>query len=208
MAAEEGHIDRKQVGEGRNEGVSPSRRLHRHRHRVVDEQGDGRHLGNCRAEIVPGHHVGPTSPGVDHHHFPVGEGDEGEHQQQREGDGQDEGERGDPHDAHQLDQHLLGPVGRRGDGVGRQDTQGHEGPQPLVGELLADQGPAQEDLFYLVAQQFGQLRGDRYGATGLRFRTCPRDAHWRLCRPLVPGTVTGAPSLRAPAHQERAAGRA
>ncbi len=73
--------------ERRRQRVGPGGDLDRDGDRVVDEQRDGGHLCDSRAEVVPGNHVRAARSGVDHHHFSIGEGDEDEHQQQGERDG-------------------------------------------------------------------------------------------------------------------------
>ena len=71
------------------------RTLDRDRHGVVDEQRDGRDLGDLRPEVVARHDVGAAGRRVVLDDVHVAGGDEEEHADDDEHDRHDERERGD-----------------------------------------------------------------------------------------------------------------
>ena len=66
----------RQRREGRQDRGPARRGLHRDRDHVVDHQRDRGHLGDPRAEVLPGHHVRAARPGVHRHHLAVGQHDQ------------------------------------------------------------------------------------------------------------------------------------
>ena len=112
-----GHADGDVVGkqgrEGRYQSVGAGRRLHGYGHGVIDQQCDSRDLGDDGPEILSCNDVRTAGPRIDHHHLAVRERDEEQHEQQGERDRYNQREGGQADVGHQLDEHLLGPVGRR-----------------------------------------------------------------------------------------------
>jgi hypothetical protein len=137
-----------------------SRDLHRDRDRVVDEQRDRRDLRHPRPEVLARHHVGPARPGVDGDDLSVGEHDERDAGEDDQRHRQDQRERRNADNGHELDQHLLSPVGGRGDAVGGEHAERQRLGQLLLGDLLVDQGRPEELALELVPEGLCQRGGD------------------------------------------------
>ena len=85
-----------------------------HREQHHDEGGIGpARLGDPRAEILPGHHVGAARPGVHRHHLAVRQHDQHDAEQDEQGHRQHQREGGQAEEREQRAQDLLGAVGRR-----------------------------------------------------------------------------------------------
>ncbi len=149
-AQQQDHADRDRLGvraqhrERRDHGRGARRRLHRDGDYVVDQQRDRRDLGDPRAEVLPRHHVGAARPDVHHHDLAVGQHHERHDEQDDQGHRQDQRERRQPGQRQQRDEDFLGAVGRGGDAVRRQHAERERVGQPLLGELLVDQRPAEQ----------------------------------------------------------------
>ena len=145
--------------ERRGQGVRACGHRHRHREHVVGEE---RHPGDLRgqeAKVVPGDHVGAARRRVGLDRLPVGQDQEGQHDEQRGRDGNDEAEGRQPHRRDQDPQDLLGGVGGRGQVVGGEDGQSRRLPQPFVDELVRPEGWAEKPVLEPVPQALGQLHG-------------------------------------------------
>ena len=129
--------------EGGQDRGAAGRVLHRDRDHVVHHQRHGRDLGDPRAEVLPGHHVGAARPGVDRHHLAVGQHDQEDAEQDHPGQRHQQRERGQAEERQQFVQDQLGAVVRRRDPVAGQHAQGERLGQPLLFELLGDQRRAE-----------------------------------------------------------------
>ena len=127
---------------GQDRGAA-RRVLHRDRDHVVHHQRHGRDLGDPRAEVLPGHHVGAARPGVDRHHLAVGQHDQEDAEQDHPGQRHQQRERRQAEERQQFVQDQLGAVVRRRDPVAGQHAQGQRLGQPLLLELLGDQRRAE-----------------------------------------------------------------
>ena len=150
----------RQLRERGDDRRAASRDLHRDRDRVVDEQRDRRDLRHPWPEVLARHYVGPARPGVDGDNLPVGEHDERDAGEDDQRHRQDKRERRNADNGHELDQHLLSPVGGRGDAVGGEHAERQRLGQPLLGDLLVDQRRPEELALELVPEGLGQRGGD------------------------------------------------
>ena len=132
-----------QCREGGQDRGAAGRVLHRDRDHVVHHQRHGRDLGDPRAEVLPGHHVGAAGPGVDRHHLAVGQHDQEDAEQDHPGQRHQQRERDQAEERQQFVQDQLGAVVRRRDPVAGQHAQGERLGQPLLFELLGDQRRAE-----------------------------------------------------------------
>ena len=144
-------------GERGGDGRGAGRDLDGHRHHVVDQQGHGGHLRDPRPEVLPGHHVRTAGPGVNHDHLAVGKHHEQHDEQDHAGHRDEHGESGQAEDRHQLDEDLLGAVGRGGDPVRRQHAQGQLLGQPLLAELRVDHRRPQQAALRRVPEGLREL---------------------------------------------------
>ena len=69
--------------------VRPCGRLHRHRHDVVDDQGNRGDLGDSWPEVLTRDDVGTSGLGVGHHDLSVRERDKEQHRDDRKRDRQE-----------------------------------------------------------------------------------------------------------------------
>ena len=158
---DDAHRDQERVGrvaqprERAGERGGAGRALHGDRHRVVDQQCDGRDLGDLRAEVVAGHHVRAAGRRVVLDDVHVAGGDEEEHAQDDEHDRHDEGERGEADVRRHLREDLLGAVRRGRDAVGRQDAECDPPVESLAAELFGHERLAEQDPLDPVAQGLG-----------------------------------------------------
>ena len=130
--------------EGRREGGGARRRRHGHGQDVVGEQRGAGDLGGGRAEVVLGDHVGAAGRRVLLDRLAVRQDQEAEHHAHGDGDREHQRERHEPRHRHQDVQDLLGGVRRRRQVVGGEDGEGGGLAEPLVLELLAVQGLAEQ----------------------------------------------------------------
>ena len=142
--------------EGGGQGVRPGGCLHGDGHDVVDDQGDGGHLGHLHAEVLPGHDVRAAGSRVDHHDLAVREGDEEQHDDDGEGDREQKAESGDADGLHELEKDLLGPVRRRRDAVRGQHAERSRLAEPLDRQALGDQRRPEQRLLQAVRKRLGQ----------------------------------------------------
>ena len=128
------HVERRDQGRGARGG------RHRHGQDVVDEQRGPRHLGGDDAEVVLRHQVRAAGRGVLLDRLPVGEDQEAQHHQHRDGDGHHQRERRQADHRHEDVQDLLGRVRRRREVVRGEDGEGRGLAEPLVLEFLGGSG--------------------------------------------------------------------
>ena len=184
---DDGHRDLEaqvaQRREGGGEGICPGGCLHGDGHDVVDDQGDGGHLSHLHAEVVPGHDVRTAGSRVDHHDLSVGEGDEEQHDDDREGDRQEKAEGGDADRLHQFEKDLLGAVRGRRDAVRGKYAESGRLAEPLDGKPLSDERRAEQRLLQAVGER---LREDDLITQFLAREPCfagtsrQRGRRWRL----------------------------
>lgn len=150
---------------------------------VVDEQGHRGDLRDVRPEVLPGHHVGATGPGVDRDDIAVAERQQQQHQQDRTGHRHDHREGGCSDDRHEDPEHLLGAVGRRTDAVGGEHPERRPVAQFLVsdafgGERSAEQTPL--DAVHRPIMGHAPIRTGGYSGTGQTRRGTHSHVHARL----------------------------
>ncbi len=148
-----------QARDGARQGGRARRRLHGDRDGVVDQERYRGDLGDPPAEVVPGHHVGAAGLCVELDDVEIRERHEEEDAEDGHGDRDDQGERSQPDVRHELGQHLLGPVGRGRDAVGRQHTQCGRSAQSLRAQLFGHQWRPEQ----LVLQAIEAPLGDAVG---------------------------------------------
>ncbi len=125
-------------GKGTVQCGSAGRTLDGHRDDVVDQQRDGRDLGDLRSEVVARHDVRTTGGRVVLDDVEVRRRDEEEDAQDDEHDRYDESERGETDIGRQLRQDLFSSVRRGRDAVRGQHAERGEPSQSLVTQLFGD----------------------------------------------------------------------
>ena len=126
--------------------VGPGRHLHGDGDDVVDDQGDGGDLGHLDPEVLPGHDIRAAGAGVDHDDLSVGEGDEEQHDDDGQCDGQKQAEGRHADGPHEHEEDLLGPIGGRRDAVRGEHPERHRLAEALDREALGDERRTEQCL--------------------------------------------------------------